>query len=369
MKALSRLRSKKDIYLKLYAKGWFIFAVALSAASALCALLQQITASDVHVPLIFVLAVLVVSLLTDGYFYGFLAAFVSVIGVNYAFTYPYMKLDFSIYGYPLTFMTMLAVGFATSTLTTRLKEHERLRVESEREKMRANLLRAISHDLRTPLTAISGSITTVLEDDGLLDTNQKKELLTDAKQDAEWLYRMVENLLSITRINEGAVGAIAKEEEVLEEVLSEAVMSFRKRHEDIPVSVSVPETLLMLPMDAMLIEQVLINLMDNAVMHGEGLTHIEVRAEERDNMAVINVCDDGCGIDEALLPHLFDGSLQLSGGDSSADRSRFMGIGLSVCRTIVEAHGGKITAENSVNGGAVFTFTLPIGAEKNDNKG
>ena len=160
---------------------------------------------------------------TDGYFYGFLAAFVSVVFVNFAFTFPYLKLDFTIYGYPLTFMTMLAVGFATSTLTARLKAQEKLHMESEREKMRANLLRAISHDLRTPLTAISGSISTVLEGDEVLTKQQKNELLLDAKKDAEWLCRMVENLLSITRMNGADMGGITKNDEILEEVLSEAV--------------------------------------------------------------------------------------------------------------------------------------------------
>ena len=107
-----RRKTERKLYLRSYPKGWLIFVLTLGAASLICALLQRITSSDVHVPMIFVLAVLIVSLSTDGYFYGLLAAIVSVIGVNYAFTYPYMKLDFSVYGYPLTFMTMLAVGFA-----------------------------------------------------------------------------------------------------------------------------------------------------------------------------------------------------------------------------------------------------------------
>lgn len=341
-------------------KGWLILLGSLSLASGICALLKMTTSSDTHVPMIFVLAVLLVALLTEGYFYGFLAAIVSVVGVNYAFTYPYLKLDFSIYGYPLTFMTMATVSFATSTLTSRLKSQERLKAESEREKMRANLLRAVSHDLRTPLTAISGSISTVLEDGDALSSQQKNELLLDAKQDAEWLCRMVENLLSITRIG-GEGGEISKEDELLEEVLSEAVMTFRKRHEDVRVSVSVPETLLMLPMDAMLIEQVLLNLMDNAVIHGHGTTAIFVTANAEAAKVVISVADDGKGVSAEVLPRLFDGSLQLTGG-GTADNTRRMGIGLSVCRTIIEAHGGRIWAENRSEGGARFTFTLPRGS-------
>lgn len=353
-------------YLRTYFKGWVIFFLTLATASVICATLMRTTSSDVHVPLIFVLAVLIISLTTEGYLYGLLAAFISVVLVNYAFTYPYMKLDFTIYGYPLTFMTMLAVVFATSTLTSRLKAQERLRMESEREKMRANLLRAISHDLRTPLTAISGSISTVLEDKGALSRQQKDELLLDAKQDAEWLCRMVENLLSITRISGSEMGEITKEDEILEEVLSEAIMTFRKHHDNVPVSVSVPHTMMIVPMDAMLIEQVLLNLMDNALIHGGSVTKISVVASEKDGVASVTVADDGNGIKKEIMPHLFDGSLQLS-GRSAADRSRSMGIGLSVCKTIIMAHGGKISAENAAGGGAVFTFTLPMGGEKNDN--
>ena len=361
----SRIKALCKKYIATSFKGWLIFFATLGVASAICAMLMRTTTSDVHVPLIFVLAVLIISLSTDGYFYGFLAAFVSVIFVNYAFTYPYLKIDFTIYGYPLTFMTMLAVGFATSTLTARLKAQEKLRLEAEREKMRANLLRAISHDLRTPLTAISGSISTVLEGDDVLTPQQKNELLIDAKQDAEWLCRMVENLLSITRMNGADMGGIAKTDEILEEVLSEAVMTFRKRH-DVPVSVSVPDTLILLPMDAMLIEQVLINLMDNAVVHGGNVSQIKINAREEDGKAIVSVADNGRGIDAKMLPHLFDGSLQLS-GNKSADTTRSMGIGLSVCKTIVAAHGGDIYAENLPEGGAMFTFTLPLGGTSYDN--
>ena len=355
---MNRLKSIVKKYFPLSARSWLIFVAAMASASALCALLQRLTTSDTHVPMIFVLAVLVVALSTEGYFYGLLAALLSVLGVNYAFTYPYLKLDFSVYGYPLTFMTMLAVGFAVSTLTTRVRAQEKLRAESEREKMRANLLRAISHDLRTPLTAISGSIATVLEDSGALSREQKNELLLDAKQDAEWLCRMVENLLSITRISGGEMGQIQKEGEILEEVLSEAVLNFRKRHEGVTVSVSVPEETLLLPMDAMLIEQVLLNLMDNALVHGRGTTRIRLDARYENGFALIGVEDNGGGVAPELLPHLFDGSLQLS-GRGGADNSRCMGIGLSVCRTIVEAHGGSLRAENLPEG-ARFEFTLPL---------
>jgi two-component system sensor histidine kinase KdpD len=225
--------------------------------------------------------------------------------------------------------------------------------------MRANLLRALSHDLRTPLTSISGSITTVLDEGEALSPTMKQELLIGAKRDAEWLYRMVENLLSVTRIS-GENSSLIKSDELLEEVLSEAVQRFRKRPDAVPISVAVPDRAELLPMDDMLIEQVLMNLMDNAVTHGGTVTQIWIEATVADSFVTISVRDNGRGIPKALLPHLFDGSLPLSGG-SRSDGSRFMGIVLSVCKTIVEAHGGRIWAENAPDGGAVIRFTLPTG--------
>ena len=345
-------------------RDWVVFFVSMASACLLCLAMGNFSSSDsdVYVPLVFVLMTLIVSLCTDGYFYGILSAVASVFAVNWAFTYPYWKLDFSITGYPLTFMTMLAVGFAVSSLTSRLKAQERIKLESEREKMRANLLRAVSHDLRTPLTTISGSISAVLDDNGALTPEQCRELLTDAKDDADWLCRMVENLLSITRIEGGETNPIRKQPEMLEEVISETVMNFKKRRPDVTVSVSVPDTLFFVGMDAMLIEQVLLNLMDNAVIHGGDAKKIGINVSVEDGFAVVRVSDNGRGLERQLLEHLFDGSIPLS-GKKSVDDTRCMGIGLSVCKTIIEAHGGKISAKNLPGSGAEFTFTLPMEEE------
>lgn len=339
-------------------KSWGVFLCAMAAASITCILLKTTTTSDTHVPLIFVLAVLVISFLTEGYFYGLMAAIASVFAVNWAFTYPYMKLDFTIYGYPLTFMTMLAVGFGVSTLATRLKAQEKVRTEAEREKVRANLLRAVSHDLRTPLTAISGSLGVVLDSGSRLDTEESRQLLIDAKKDAEWLCSMVENLLSITRMSGSDAGRLAVQGEFVEEIISETVTNFKKRNPDINIQVTVPDEPVFALMDAMLIEQVLYNFLDNAVIHGHGTSLISIAVESDGKLVTIRVSDNGCGIDKALLPGLFEGLNRLS-GVSEKDDNRCMGIGLSVCSTIVYAHNGSISARNRPEGGAEFSFTLP----------
>ncbi len=360
-----RFNQRRKKYFPLSGRGWLIYFLSMGLASLLCLGLRQVSTSDVHVPILFVLVVLIVSLSTDGYFYGILAALTSVVAVNYAFTYPYMQLNFTVYGYPLTFLTMLGVGFAVSALTTRVKEQEDLRMESEREKVRANLLRAVSHDLRTPLTAISGSVSAVLENPEM-EVQQRTELLEDARQDAEWLCRMVENLLSVTRIENGQSGQLHKQEEAMEEVLGAAVLTFRKRNPGVEVTVSVPDTLLLVPMDPVLIQQVLMNLLDNAAVHGGSTTRIAVQAVSDGRFVTVSISDNGRGVDRKRLEHLFDGSLQLM-DDREADTTRGMGIGLTVCRTIVEAHGGSISARNLPGSGAEFKFSLPLEGDSNDD--
>ena len=225
--------------------------------------------------------------------------------------------------------------------------------------MRGNLLRAISHDLRTPLTGISGAATAILEQKGQMPWPQEQELLHDISEDSQWLIRMVENLLSITRISSGET-KLVKREEAAEEVIAAALMAFRKRYPQMKVNVSAPDELLMVPMDAILIRQVLVNLLENAAQHGGENVTIDLSVRREGENAVFSILDNGRGIPAADLPHLFDGSLKVS---HSVDASRGMGIGLSVCVTIVKAHGGAVHAENNKTGGALFYFTLPLTEE------
>lgn len=330
----------------------------MGLATAVCAALKPISTTDSHVPLIFVLAVLLISRLTDGYLFGLLSSVIAVLGVNYIFTYPYFAFNFSMTGYPLTFVCMFAVATITSTLTAAAKRSEQMRMDSEREKMRANLLRSISHDFRTPLTSIIGSITAILENQNL-SAEERNALLLDTKSDAEWLNNMVENILSITRIEMNAKTELHTEPEAVEEVLEEAVTRFRKQYPAQSVEISIPDEVLIIPMDAMLIEQVIMNLLINAAIHGQTVTKIWVSVRREGENAVFRVRDNGVGIKSSLLPRLFSAELL------SRDSSKNMGIGLSVCKTIITAHGGTISAENAPDHGALFTFTLPAPKEEN----
>lgn len=332
-------------------------AAILSAAVALCAALGRFTEGDTYVGFLFVLAVVFVSRWTEGYFWGIFASFFGVVCVNYVFTYPYWEFNFTMTGYPLTFVTLLAVAIVVSAMTTQIKRQERLRLETEREAMRADLLRAMSHDIRTPLTSIVGNTAAVLEDKGALSMEQKRALLRDVNEDAQWLIRMVENILSITRIR-GASEQLATEYEAVEEILAAAANKFSKRFPRIELSVEAPDEVLMVPMDATLIQQVILNLLENAVIHG-GARHIRLRVERGGSDAVFIVSDDGRGIAPEKLPDIFDAAPSRG----SADGKKNMGIGLSVCRTIVKAHGGTMTAENQTRG-ACFRFSLPLKEEK-----
>lgn len=339
-----------------------IMMAMMGAASALCMVMNTQSGSDNAVPMVFVLAVLVTARLTDGYFYSLIATIISVIGVNYAFTYPYFEFNFTITGYPLTFITMFAVSLVVGMLTDQVKRQSRIEAEAEKEKMKANLLRSVSHDLRTPLTSIIGSSSAVLENYDVFSDEVKRDLIGHVRDDAQWLMRLVENILSVTRINDGAA-KIQKSPEAAEEIAAEAVGKFRARFPDMPVRVSVPDELLFVPMDATMIEQVLLNLMENVVLHAQTATEIELSVSCEDGYAVFSVADNGQGIDKVILPRLFE-ELFPHAGELSGDGRRSMGIGLSACMSIVRAHDGDMRARNLPRGGAQVSFTLPINQEE-----
>lgn len=317
----------------------------------------------------YILGVLLVSLNTSGYLWGIVAAVASVLCVNYFFTFPLFNLNFTIQGYPVTFLVMLTVAITTSALGGRVKkqrelarertrlteERQQILIETEKEKMRGNLLRAISHDLRTPLTGILGASGALLDNGDLIDPASRRELLTGIHDDAEWLLRMVENVLSVTRISGGAP-SLKKVCEPLDEIFSQVAAKARKRFPQIELSMRMPNEVAMVPMDEMLIVQVLINLIDNAIRHG-GDNHVELSAETEENVVRIIVRDHGRGIPPGDLPTLFEGFG--SRDRESSDSTRGLGIGLSICRTIVEGHGGHIFARNMPDGGACISFTLP----------
>ena len=346
-----------------------VLVAVLCAAFLIVTGTQQITGRiDGVASMVFVLAVFLISIYTDGYVLGVVASLIGVLAVNFAFRSPYFAFNFTLPENLFSGMAMLVVSIMTSTLTTRIKKQEQLRMESETEKMRANLLRAVSHDLRTPLTSIYGSCSTVIDNYDSLGREQKIKLLSEACADAQWLNRMVENLLSVTRIDADGV-AIQKTPTVLEELLDAVLVKFKKRCPDVPVQLELPEDFVMIPMDSMLIQQVLMNLLENAVLHAEGMTTLTLRVFTLGSRAVFEVSDNGCGIPKERLRTLFTGVLP---ADAAADSGKHgMGIGLSVCAAIVKAHGGEIQAESKVGEGTTIRFWLEtesIETEENEDE-
>ena len=330
----------------------------LAGAVLLCLVMRMIDNSSQYVSMVFILAVFLVARTTNGYIYGIFAAMASVLIVNYFFSYPYFRFDFTSAGYPVAILSLLAVSVITSTLTTQAKNSVEARLEAEREKTRGNLLRAVSHDLRTPLTGILGATSAILENDETLDHDERMSLLKDVQEDAQWLIRMVENLLTITRMD-GREARVVKRPEAAEEVLEDTIVKFKKRYPGFRVAVQIPDELMMIPMDAVLIGQVLLNLMENAVHHGVYADRLEIGLKREGNWCEFTVRDNGCGIALTALPHILDGSAATA-GVSTTDKRRNMGIGLSVCHTIIRAHGGTMEAENCPDGGALFRFRLPL---------
>lgn len=497
------------------------FAITLSLlalATLFSFFFVKYTQSSNNVAICYILAIVLISRFTNGYFYGMISSVVGVFGINYIFTYPYLSIDFTRSGYPLSFLGMFAITVITSTTTAHVKEHAKLTIEreehtkrlneicnkllsanqlehiieltldyarsftgrtiifypsdpdvhtessivkasiksvqeedqkflfsfhekfiahwvfehgkpagvgteycvksactylplisheqvlgvigiccldgnqltdneltflnlmisqvalslerqhlsdnrqemlidTEKEKMRANLLRAVSHDLRTPLTGIIGATSTIMENRNQIPVETQDLMLKNIYEDASWLLHMVENLLSVTRIHEGTA-TVTKTAEPLEEVIAEAVMRVRKRYPNSQVSVTVPDELLIVPMDATLIEQVVINLIENALKYAKSKRPIDLVVSRSNDEAVVKIRDYGIGLQEDQLKNIFDGTTRTN--NKSSDSAKGMGIGLSICKTIIFAHGGNITAQNHPDGGAVFAFTLKI---------
>jgi len=339
-----------------------IFTVFILAISYfLSFIFQFVYATDTLVPMIFVLGVFFVSLKTDGYLWGILAAFLGVVLVNFTFTAPYFAIDLLVPENLLAAVVMLLVASMTSTLTTKIKMQEKIKAESEKERMRGNLLRAVSHDLRTPLTSIYGATSAIMDNYDSLSKERQLKLLGEIHEDSQWLIRMVENLLSVTRIDDG-VARVTKDAIVLEELIDAVIVKFYKHHPKQNVQVEIPDEFVSIPMDPILIEQVLMNILENALIHAQGMTKLKLKVFIEEKKAIFEVSDNGCGIPEEHLSNLFTGYLEREHTPTDGSRNN-MGIGLSVCSTIIKAHGGEIYAENCVEGGAVFRFSLEMEGE------
>ncbi len=238
------------------------------------------------------------------------------------------------------------------------REKEEAAILAKNEQLRANLLRTISHDLRTPLTSISGSASNLMSNYQKLDDATRMQTFTDIYDDSMWLISLVENLLAVTKIEEGRV-KLNQSVEVMDEVIAEALRHVNRKREEHSIRVSSTQDLILAQIDTKLVVQVLINLVDNAIKYTPAGSGIHIHTEKQDKWVVVSVSDDGPGISDDQKPRIFE--MFYSGANQIADSRRSLGLGLSLCKSIVTAHGGRIWVSDNQPKGAVFTFTLPAG--------
>lgn len=336
-------------------KSLVFTVLVMGLAFGISLALQELFEIESPITAIFVFGVFIISMITEGYAWGIASAIISVLAVNFAFSFPYFAFNFTMPENLVTALVMIIVSIMTSTLITNLKHWQSLRAEAEREKVRANLLRAISHDLRTPLTSIYGSSEALLENPVAIDEEQKNKLVEGIKEDSRWLIDMVENLLSVTRIDGGRIDLVTTPTS-LDELIDTVILKFKKRYPDRSITLELPEDVIIIPMDAMLISQVVMNILENSVKHAEGSDTIRLKAYTENDRAIIEISDNGCGIAEDKLTDIFKGYFYSEENADMKKRSR--GIGLSVCSSIIKAHGGTLTAENKPEGGALFRISL-----------
>lgn len=238
------------------------------------------------------------------------------------------------------------------------KAKEEASIIAQNEKLRANILRTISHDLRTPLTSISGNASNLCSHYKFLDDETKEQIFSDIYDDSEWLIQLVENLLSVTRFENGGM-KINKSLEVLDDVVDEAVKHIDRNKTEHRITIERPEDLVVADMDAKLIAQVIINLINNAIKYTQTGSDIDISYGVADEWVFVRVADNGPGMDDNMKEHAYD--MFYTGHNTVADGKRSMGLGLALCKSIVEAHKGKIEISDNVPSGCVITFYLKKG--------
>jgi two-component system sensor histidine kinase KdpD len=340
----------------------------LTGATLLSMLFHRLGFTDPNIIMVYILGVLLISITTSHRIYGLISSIASVLLFNFIFTVP--RFSFAAYGtgYPVTFVVMFLTAFITGTFAGRCKEQadeaRRLSKEKEEaavlaksEQLRANILRSISHDLRTPLTTISGNASNLLSNGSYFDEETKQQIYTDIYEDSLWLIDLVENLLYATRIEEGQM-VLRTSAELVSEIVEEALEHVRHKANTHEIRASYEDDLLLVKADAKLVVQVIVNIVDNAMKYTPTGTLVEITSRKVGDMVEIRIADDGPGIPGEEKEKIFDKFY--CGDHKVADNRRSLGLGLYLCKAIVEAHGGQIWVEDHKPSGAVFCFTLPL---------
>lgn len=334
----------------------YLFAVAITALATAVAWLMRGRETPADVVMLYLLGVVIASIKFD-FRVSIATALLGVLAFDLVFVPPYLTLTVSDWRHAVTFGVMLLVAVVIAGLTQRVRnEAEVARALGEAqdraalERLRSTLLSGISHDFRTPLAVMKGTASTLLEDDATLSPAARKELLSTLLDECDHLERLVHNVLTLTRLESGEV-RVRRELQSAEELVGGALRRVDSLLAERDVGVTVPPDLYV-HCDAVLIEQLLINLLENAVKHTPAHTPLELAAALVDGELVIEVRDRGPGLEPSEAGAAFD-KFQRRPGSSG------MGVGLTICRAIATVHGGRVWVESRAGGGAIFKLALP----------
>ncbi len=332
--------------------------------------------------LIFVLAVIIVSMATDGYVFGVLASFASAIIINCFFMAPYGAFNFSINGYPVAIVSTLTVAIVVCALTAQVKQHAKAAEERERRtkelyarntklerekaameintakaEIRSNILMSVSHDLRSPITAIQGASAIMLDQNTPEHHEENTDLLKDINEQAKWMSVMVENIISVAKLGSDISGSLQLHPEVPDEIIESCVARSMRLFPNARIKLHLSEDVVLVNAEPVLISQVLQNLIQNAMKHSESTEPIEIITETVPEGYKFIVRDHGIGLPEDIFKHINEGGTILMDHNLNGD-SRNRGIGISACQSILKAHGSRLYASVPEGGGTELSFCL-----------
>ena len=246
-----------------------------------------------------------------------------------------------------------------------IKERQEARIEAENERLRADLLRMISHDLRTPLTSIYGNATNLLHQEEQMDPAVKNQVYQDIYDDSRWLIELVENMLAITRLDQKQVD-LHRSQDVVEDVIEEALKHVEGHTQGHKIVFERKDDFSLAYMDSRLIMQVVVNLINNAIKYTPSESTIRIVTKTESSMVFVTVIDDGPGIPDEQKEHVFE--MFYTGTGKLTDTKRSLGLGLALCKSVIEAHHGELILEDNQPHGAKFTFSLPQSKEEAENE-
>ena len=304
-----------------------------------------------NIVMFYLLAVVIVAI-RWGQGPAILTSILSVLAFDFFLVPPYLTLSVAHLQYIFTFIAFLIVGVVVSTLASKTREQV---LQRQTEKLQSALLNSISHDLKTPLVSITGSLTALLDNDSSLDEMTRTELLGTAFEEADRLNRLVGNLLDMTRMEAGAL-RISRKPCELRDVLGTSLGQLKEKIGSRNINIDIPRDFPEIPMDFTFMMKVFFNLIDNALKYSSLDTPIVIKAASLKDKVMIEIRDQGMGIPRGDLKRIFEKFYRV-------ERPRKIsgtGLGLSICKGIIEAHGGEITAQNNPDKGATFTITIPL---------